>query len=188
MKKMPTKEIKQQRKSILQSLQLDDYRDNPSKDVLNKRLEKRKQRQRVLGGLEKKYEFNDTYMKKIQKNINYNISNKSIESLKEKYKNLHDIKLQIDTCSESIDSNRVPFSKHEIQEIYHTIETEIMNGYDMYNMIHALQYQLRTHKQEKVKRKQENIKDTFDSLGGIQLYLQLKNYLTDIGVDIYELH
>ncbi|WNM54246.1 hypothetical protein CoNPh17_CDS0050 [Staphylococcus phage S-CoN_Ph17] len=63
-----------------------------------------------------------------------------------------------------------------------------MNGYDMYNMIHALQYQLRTHKQEKVKRKQENIKDTFDSLGGIQLYLQLKNYLTDIGVDIYELH
>lgn len=188
MKKMPTKEIKQQRKSILQSLQLDDYRDNPSKDVLNKRLEKRKQRQRVLGGLEKKYEFNDTYMKKIKKNINYNISNKSIESLKEKYKNLHDIKLQIDTCSESIDSNRVPFSKHEIQEIYHTIETEIMNGYDMYNMIHALQYQLRTYKQEKVKRKQENIKDTFDSLGGIQLYLQLKNYLTDIGVDIYELH
>ncbi|WNM54244.1 hypothetical protein CoNPh17_CDS0048 [Staphylococcus phage S-CoN_Ph17] len=40
MKKMPTKEIKQQRKSILQSLQLDDYRDNPSKDVLNKRLKK----------------------------------------------------------------------------------------------------------------------------------------------------
>ncbi len=188
MKKIPTKEVKQQRKSILQSLQLDDYRDNPTKDILDKRLKKRKQRQKVLRGLEKKYEFNDTHMKKVKKNINYNISNEPTEILKEKYKNLRRIKLQMDTCINSIDSNRVPFSKREIQEIYHTIETENMNGYDMYNMMHALQYQLRVYKKEKVERKQENIKDTFDSLGGIQLYLKLKNYLTDIGVDIYELH
>ncbi|MDU6246474.1 hypothetical protein YJAMGPKP_CDS0101 [Staphylococcus phage PG-2021_46] len=189
MKKMPTKEIKQQRNSILQSLKLNDYRDNPTDEILQKRLNKRRQRQKVLKGLENKYDFDNNVNKNKRKNTTqYDISNKSINALKNKYKHLYEAKKQMEKCVDSIDSNKVPFSKKIIKEIYHTIETENMNGCDMYNMIHALQYQLKLHKKEKIERKQENIKNHFDSLGGIQLYLRLKNYLTDIGVDVYELH
>lgn len=187
MKKVPTKEVEQQRKSILQSLKLDDYRNNPTAEILQKRLNKRKQRQKVLKGLENKYDFVDNKPTQI-KPLKYNMCNKSTEDLKKKFRKLQDIKVQLDNCSDSVNTNRIPILKNEIQEIYHTIETEKMSGYDMYNMIHALQYQLRVHKQEKVQRKKENIKKTFDSLGGIQLYLKLKSYLTDIGVNIYELH
>ena len=188
MKKIPTKEVEQQRKSILQSLKLNDYRDNPTDEILQKRLNKRKQRQRVLIGLENKYDFVDNNPTKQIKPSKYNMSNKSIGDLKKRFSKLRNIKIQLDNYSDSANANKIPTFKDEIQEIYHTIETEKMSGYDMYNMIHALQYQLRVHKQQTVQRKKENIKKTFDSLGGIQLYLKLKSYLTDIGVNIYELH
>lgn len=186
MKKLPTEEVIRQRNSIVNSLKIDDYRDDPSKDVLDRRLIKRKQRQKTLRHLENKYDFIN--VKNKEQENGYNFFNKTNEQLIKKFKKLLEYKNLLDNYEETPRANKVPICKDEIQEIYHTIETKNMNGYDMYNMINALQYQLRTHKEEKIKRKKENIKKSFESMGGIQLYLKLKSYLTDIGVDIHELY
>lgn len=186
MKKVPTKAVIEQRNSIVNSLNIDDHRDSPSQEVLDKRLIKRRHRQKTLRGLENKYDFTNGNNRK--QDNGYNLSNKTNEQLIKKFKDLLKYKNLLDNYDETPKANKVPLFKSEIQEIYHTIETEKMNGHDMYNMINALQYQLRTHREEKIERKKENIKKSFDSLGGIQLYLKLKSYLTDIGVDIHELY
>lgn len=69
--------------------------------------------------------------------------------------------------------------------IYHTIETEKLNGYDMYNVMKALQHQLElqyNHLTDTAKAEKN-----FEERGGIKEYISLKNYLTDIGVDVNEI-
>lgn len=193
MKKIPNKKITQQRDSIKQSLLLDDYRDNPTKEILHKRIQKREQREELLNSLEMKYDFNEEEYAKIKtnpkdKSVKYNFADKTTDKLMKRFRHLQRLKDQLTQCECFSKVDRIPSAKEDIQYIYHIIETENMNGYDMYNMMHALQYQLRDYKEKKVEAKRENINKAFNEAGGIQLYLKLKDYLTDIGVDVYESH
>lgn len=193
MKKIPNKKIIQQRDSIKQSLLLDDYRDNPTKEILHKRIQKRKQREELLNSLEMKYDFNEEEYAQIKTNpkdkaVKYNFADKTTDKLMKRFRHLQRLKNQLTQCEYFSKVDRIPSAKEDIQYIYHIIETENMNGYDMYNMMHALQYQLRDYKEKKVEVKRENINKAFNEAGGIQLYLKLKDYLTDIGVSLHELH
>lgn len=193
MKKTPNKKIIQQRDSIKQSLLLDDYRDNPTKEILHKRIQKRKQREELLNRLEMKYDFNEEEYTLIKTNpkdkaVKYNFADKTTDKLMKRFRHLQRLKDQLTQCECFSKVDRIPSAKKDIQYIYHIIETENMNGYDMYNMMHALQYQLRDYKEKKVEAKRENINKAFNEAGGIQLYLKLKDYLTDIGVNVHELH
>ena len=193
MKKMPNKKIIQQRDSIKQSLLLDDYRDNPTKEILHKRIQKRKQREELLNSLEMKYDFNEEEYAQIKTNpkdkaLKYNFADKTTDKLMKRFRHLQRLKNQLTQCECFSKVDKIPSTKEDIQYIYHIIETENMNGYDMYNMMHALQYQLRDYKEKKVEAKRENINKAFNEAGGIKLYLKLKDYLTDIGVNVHELH
>lgn len=197
MKKVPTQKVIEQRNSMIESLKKDDYRGAPSQEVIKQRLIKRKHRERSLRELENKFQFEDMPKEAVKseskpkantKKNEYNMSNKTTDQLIEKFKKLSKLKKQLDNCHDCKKVNKIPTAKGIIQQIYHTIETEKMNGYDMYNMINALQYQLRAHKEHKTEEKRENIKKMFDNIGGIQLYLKLKSYLKDIGVNTNELY
>ena len=63
-----------------------------------------------------------------------------------------------------------------------------MDAANMYNVMKALQYQLKKQDSYKKEKKRSDVEGSFNKLGGIKEYLKLKNYLTDIGVKTYEIN
>lgn len=190
-KKQPNKNVRKAYNDLQNALKEDIYRYNPSDDVLKKRKLKKERREHLLNELEGKYDFGETPKKKVVKNAptKVKIKNKSISNDNkhiEKFRELKKLKEKISKIDEEdTDINPVV---HNIFSIYHTIETENMDAADMYNVMKALQYQLKKQDSYKKEKKRSNVQNDFDNIGGIKEYLKLKNYLTDIGVKTYEIN
>lgn len=190
-KKQPNKNVRKAYNDLQNALKEDIYRYNPSDDVLKKRKLKKERREHLLNELEGKYDFGETPQKKVVKNAptKVKIKNKSISNDSkyiEKFRELKKLKEKISKIDEEdTDINPVV---HNIFSIYHTIETENMDAADMYNVMKALQYQLKKQDSYKKEKKRSNVQNDFDNIGGIKEYLKLKNYLTDIGVKTYEIN
>ncbi len=190
-KKQPNKNVRKAYNDLQNALKEDIYRYNPSDDVLKKRKLKKERREHLLNELESKYDFGETPKKKVVKNAptKVKIKNKSISDGSkyiEKFRELKKSKEKISKIDEEdTDINPVV---HNIFSIYHTIETENMDAADMYNVMKALQYQLKKQDSYKKEKKRSNVQNSFDNMGGIKEYLKLKNYLTDIGVKTYEIN
>ena len=190
-KKQPNKNVIKAYNDLQNALKEDIYRYNPSDDVLKKRKLKKERREHLLNELERKYDFGETPKKKVVKNTptKVKIKNKSISNDSkyiEKFRELKKLKEKISKIEEeNIDINPVVGN---IFTIYHTIETENMDAANMYNVMKALQYQLKKQDSYKKEKKKSNVESDFNKLGGIKEYLKLKNYLTDIGVKTYEIN
>ena len=190
-KKQPNKNVRKAYNDLQNALEEDIYRYNPSDDVLKKRKLKKERREHLLNELERKYDFGETPKKKVVKNTptKVKIKNKSISNDSkyiEKFRELKKLKEKISKIEEeNTDINPVV---HNIFSIYHTIETENMDAANMYNVMKALQYQLKKQDSYKKEKKRSNVESSFNKLGGIKEYLKLKNYLTDIGVKTYEIN
>lgn len=190
-KKQPNKNVRKAYNDLQNALKEDIYRYNPSDDVLKKRKLKKERREHLLNELEGKYDFGETPQKKVVKNAptKVKIKNKSISNDSkyiEKFRELKKLKEKISKIDEEdTDINPVV---HNIFSIYHTIETKNMDAADMYNVMKALQYQLKKQDSYKKEKKRSNVQNDFDNIGGIKEYLKLKNYLTDIGVKTYEIN
>lgn len=190
-KKQPNENVRKAYNDLQNALKEDIYRYNPSDDVLKKRKLKKERREHLLNELEGKYDFGETPQKKVVKNAptKVKIKNKSISDGSkyiEKFRELKKLKEKISKIDEEdTDINPVV---HNIFSIYHTIETENMDAADMYNVMKALQYQLKKQDSYKKEKKRSNVQNSFDNMGGIKEYLKLKNYLTDIGVKTYEIN
>lgn len=190
-KKQPNENVRKAYDDLQNALKEDIYRYNPSDDVLKKRKLKKERREHLLNELEGKYDFGETPQKKVVKNAptKVKIKNKSISDGSqyiEKFRELKKLKEKISKIDEEdTDINPVV---HNIFSIYHTIETENMDAADMYNVMKALQYQLKKQDSYKKEKKKSNVQNSFDNMGGIKEYLKLKNYLTDIGVKTYEIN
>ena len=190
-KKQPNKNVRKAYNDLQNALEEDIYRYNPSDDVLKKRKLKKERREHLLNELERKYDFGETPQKKIVKDAptKVKIKNKSISDDSkyiERFRELKKLKEKISKIDEEdTDINPVV---HNIFSIYHTIETENMDAADMYNVMKALQYQLKKQDSYKKEKKRSNVESSFNNLGGIKEYLKLKNYLTDIGVKTYEIN
>ena len=190
-KKQPNKNVIKAYNDLQNALKEDIYRYNPSDDVLKKRKLKKERREHLLNELERKYDFRETPKNKVVKNTptKVKIKNKSISDDNkyiERFRELKKLKEKISKIDEEdTDINPVV---HNIFSIYHTIETENMDAADMYNVMKALQYQLKKQDSHKKEVKRSNVESSFNNLGGIKEYLKLKNYLTDIGVKTYEIN
>lgn len=190
-KKQPNKNVRKVYDDLQNALKEDIYRYNPSDDVLKKRKLKKERREHLLNELESKYDFGETSKKKVVKNAptKVKIKNKSISNDSkhiEKFRELKKLKEKISKIEdEDTDINPVV---RNIFTIYHTVETENMDAADMYNVMKALQYQLKKQDSYKKEKKRSNVESSFNNLGGIKEYLKLKNYLTDIGVKTYEIN
>ena len=190
-KKQPNKNVRKAYNDLQNALEEDIYRYNPSDDVLKKRKLKKERREHLLNELERKYDFGETPKKKVVKNAptKVKIKNKSISADSkyiEKFRELKKLKEKISKIDEKdTDINPVV---HNIFSIYHTIETENMDAADMYNVMKALQYQLKKQDSYKKEVKRSNVESSFNKLGGIKERSKLKNYLTDIGVKTYEIN
>ena len=190
-KKQPNKNVIKAYNDLQNALKEDIYRYSPSDDVLKKRKLKKERREHLLNELESKYDFGETPKKKVVKNTStkVKIKNKSISDDSkyiERFRELKKLKEKISKIDEEdTDINPVV---HNIFSIYHTIETENMDAADMYNVMKALQYQLKKQDSYKKEVKRSNVESSFNKLGGIKEYLKLKNYLTDIGVKTYEIN
>lgn len=188
-KKQPNKNVKKAYDDLKNALKEDIYRYSPSDDVLKKRKLKKERREHLLNELEKKYDFEEIPKKEITKTPtkvkirNKNISNDS--KYIEKFRELKKLKEKISKIEEE-DTDINPVVSN-IFTIYHTIETQNMDAANMYNVMKALQYQLKKQDSYKKEKKRSNVESDFNKLGGIKEYLKLKNYLTDIGVKIYEI-
>ena len=174
MKKVPSENIMKLHKDLLLTLDKDIYRDNPSKDILNKRKAKQKRLQKQVNDLENKYEFD------INKHQSINKSDWI-----EEFTLLNNLKEKIEREDFSYNIN---FTDTELHRLYHTIETEKLNAADMYSVVKALQLNLQRDKEYRCSKKKDNTIKDFNQRGGIQRYNQLKNYLTDIGVNVYEIN
>lgn len=190
-KKQPNKNVRKAYNDLQNALKEDIYRYNPSDDVLKKRKLKRERREHLLNELERKYDFEETPKKKVVKNAptKVKIKNNSISDDSkyiEKFRELKKLKEKISEIEEE-DTVINPVVSN-IFTIYHTIETENMDAANMYNVMEALQYQLKKQDIYKKEKKRSNVEISFNKLGGIKEYLKLKNYLTDIGVKTYEIN
>ena len=103
-----------------------------------------------------------------------------------KFKQLKQLKHAIVEKEQSKDKEFNSYSK-EIQDIYHTIESEVMGASDMYNVMKALQYQVRKSREVEKNTSLASMKKEFERLGGMKDYVAIKNYLTDKGVNVNEL-
>lgn len=104
-----------------------------------------------------------------------------------KFKQLKQLKHAIVEKEQSKDKEFNSYSK-EIQDIYHTIESEVMGASDMYNVMKALQYQVRKSREVAKNTSLASMKKEFERLGGMKEYVAIKNYLTDKGVNVNELN
>ena len=190
-KKQPNENVRKAYNDLQNALKEDIYRYNPNDDVLKKRKLKKERREHLLNELESKYDFGETPKKRVVKNTStkVKIKNESISDDSkyiERFRELKKLKEKISKIDEEdTDINPVV---HNIFSIYHTIETENMDAADMYNVMKALQYQLKKQDSYKKEVKRSNVESSFNKLGGIKEYLKLKNYLTDIGVKTYEIN
>src|SRR5699024_1703933 len=190
-KKQPNKNVRKTYNDLRNALKEDIYRYNPSDDVLKKRKLKKERREHLLNELERKYDFGETPKKKVVKNAptKVKIKNKSISDDSkyiEKFRELKKLKEKISKIEE--ENTVINPVVSNIFTIYHTIETENMDAANMYNVMKALQYQLKKQDSYKKEKKRSNVESSFNNLGGIKEYLKLKNYLTDIGVKTYEIN
>ena len=189
-KKQPNKNVRKAYNDLQNALEEDIYRYNPSEDVLKKRKLKKKRREHLLKELEEKYDFEETPNNVIKKNTTkVKIKNKNIPSDSEyieKFRKLKRLKEKISKIEEG--NTEINPTVYNIFNIYHTIETENMDAANMYNVMKALQYQLKKQDSYKKEKKKSNVESDFNKLGGIKEYLKLKNYLTDIGVKTYEIN
>ena len=187
-KKQPNKNVRKAYNDLQNALKEDIYRYNPSEDVLKKRKLKKERREHLLKELEEKYDFEETPKKTIKKDTTkVKIKNIPIDSKYiEKFRELKKLKEKISKIEEE-DTDINPVVSN-IFTIYHTIETENMDAANMYNVMKALQYQLKKQDSYKKEKKRSNVESSFNNLGGIKEYLKLKNYLTDIGVKTYEIN
>ena len=189
-KKQPNKNVRKAYNDLQNALKEDIYRYNPSEDVLKKRRLKKKRREHLLKELEEKYDFEETPNNVIKKNTTkVKIKNKNIPSDSEyieKFRKLKRLKEKISKIEEG--NTEINPTVYNIFNIYHTIETENMDAANMYNVMKALQYQLKKQDSYKKEKKRSNVESSFNKLGGIKEYLKLKNYLTDIGVKTYEIN
>ena len=190
-KKQPNKNVRKAYNDLQNALEEDIYRYNPSDDVLKKRKLKKERREHLLNELESKYDFGETPKKKVVKNapMKVKIKNKSISDDSkyiEKFRKLKKLKERISEVEEE-DTDIDP-TRGDIFTIYHTIETHNMDAANMYNVMKALQYQLKKQDSLKKEVKKSNLRGVFNNMGGIKEYLKLKNYLTDIGVKTYEIN
>ena len=190
-KKQPNKNVREAYNDLQNALKEDIYRYNPSDDVLKKRKLKKERREHLLNELERKYDFGETPKKKVVKNAptKVKIKNKSISDDSkyiEKFRELKKLKEKISKIEE--ENTVINPVVSNIFTIYHTIETENMDAANMYNVMKALQYQLKKQDSYKKEKKRSNVESSFNNLGGIKEYLKLKNYLTDIGVKTYEIN
>ena len=174
MKKVPSENILKLHNDLLLTLEKDIYRDNPSNEILSKRKAKQKRLQKHVNDLENKYEFDINKCQSINKS-----------DWIEEFTLLNNIKEKIEREDFSY---RINFTDTELHRLYHTIETEKLNAADMYSVVKALQLNLQRHKEYKCSKKKDNTIRTFNERGGIQRYNKLKNYLTDIGVNVYEIN
>ena len=190
-KKQPNKNVRKAYNDLQNALKEDIYRYRPSDDVLKKRKLKKERREHLLNELESKYDFGETPKKRVVKNTStkVKIKNESISDDSkyiERFRELKKLKEKISKIDEKdTDINPVVYN---IFSIYHTIETENMDAANMYNVMKALQYQLKKQDSYKKEKKRSNVESSFNKLGGIKEYLKLKNYLTDIGVKTYEIN
>ena len=190
-KKQPNKNVRKAYNDLQNALKEDIYRYSPSDDVLKKRKLKKERREHLLNELESKYDFGETPKKRVVKNTStkVKIKNESISDDSkyiERFRELKKLKEKISKIDEKdTDINPVVYN---IFSIYHTIETENMDAANMYNVMKALQYQLKKQDSYKKEVKRSNVESSFNKLGGIKEYLKLKNYLTDIGVKTYEIN
>ena len=189
-KKQPNKNVIKAYNDLQNALKEDIYRYNPSDDVLKKRKLKKERREHLLKELEEKYDFEETPNNVIKKNTTkVKIKNKNIPSDSEyieKFRKLKRLKEKISKIEEG--NTEINPTVYNIFNIYHTIETENMDAANMYNVMKALQYQLKKQDSYKKEKKKSNVESDFNKLGGIKEYLKLKNYLTDIGVKTYEIN
>ena len=189
-KKQPNKNVRKAYNDLRNALKEDIYRYSPSDDVLKKRKLKKKRREHLLKELEEKYDFEETPNNVIKKNTTkVKIKNKNIPSDSEyieKFRKLKRLKEKISKIEEG--NTEIDPTVYNIFNIYHTIETENMDAANMYNVMKALQYQLKKQDSYKKEKKKSNVESDFNKLGGIKEYLKLKNYLTDIGVKTYEIN
>lgn len=189
-KKQPNKNVKKAYDDLKNALKEDIYRYSPSDDVLKKRKLKKERREYLLNELEKKYDFEETPKRVITKApTKVKIKNKNISDDSkyiEKFRELKKLKEKISKIEEE-DTDINPVVSN-IFTIYHTIETQNMDAANMYNVMKALQYQLKRQDSYKKEKKKSNVESSFNKLGGIKEYLKLKNYLTDIGVKTYEIN
>ena len=190
-KKQPNKNVRKAYNDLQNALKEDIYRYNPSDDVLKKRKLKKERREHLLNELERKYDFGETSKKKVVKNapMKVKIKNKSISDDSkyiEKFRELKKLKEKISKIEE--ENTVINPVVSNIFTIYHTIETENMDAANMYNVMRALQYQLKKQDSYKKEVKRSNVQSKFNDMGGIKEYLKLKNYLTDIGVKTYEIN
>ena len=190
-KKQPNKNVRKAYNDLQNALKEDIYRYSPSDDVLKKRKLKKERREHLLNELERKYDFGETPKKKVVKNapMKVKIKNKSISDDSkyiEKFRELKKLKEKISKIEE--ENTVINPVVSNIFTIYHTIETENMDAANMYNVMKALQYQLKKQDSYKKEVKRSNVQSKFNDMGGIKEYLKLKNYLTDIGVKTYEIN
>ena len=189
-KKQPNKNVRKAYNDLQNALKEDIYRYSPSDDVLKKRKLKKERREHLLKELEEKYDFEETPNNVIKKNTTkVKIKNKNIPSDSEyieKFRKLKRLKEKISKIEEG--NTEINPTVYNIFNIYHTIETENMDAANMYNVMKALQYQLKKQDSYKKEKKKSNVESDFNKLGGIKEYLKLKNYLTDIGVKTYEIN
>ena len=179
-KKQPDKNVRKTYNDLKNALKEDIYRYCPNDDILKKRKLKKERRENLLNDLEKKYDFGDV-PKETEKKTPTNDS-KYIE----KFRKLKKLKERISEVEEE-DTDIDP-TRGDIFTIYHTIETHNMDAANMYNVMKALQYQLKKQDSLKKEVKKSNLRGEFNNMGGIKEYLKLKNYLTDIGVKTYEIN
>lgn len=104
-----------------------------------------------------------------------------------KFKHMKELKNSILEKENSQDKEFNSYNK-EIQDIYHIIESEVMGASDMYNVMKALQYQVRKSREIEKSTSLASMKKEFERLGGMREYIAIKNYLTDKGVNVNELN
>lgn len=183
MRKPATKNIMKLHSDLVESSKEDIYRDNPSDDVLNKRKMKQKRRAKQLRDLEQKYFL--TKEKKVTPPKSNKLANMSKEKCIDKFTKLKRMKKQIEEDMFRVDVNPLD---DNYSYLYHTIETEKLNAADMYGVIKALQTHLQREHEKTINKKKENVTEIFENSGGISQYNALKNYLTDMGVNVHEIN
>lgn len=186
MRKQPSDNIIKLHNEIVEALKEDVYRDNPSKEILHKRNNKKKRREKQLRDLETKYIFNNNML---QSETTKTTETKKVTHGNDKYINQFTCLKQLkNNITNEIEHSKIVFDNPKLQYIYHTIETEKMNAADMYSMMKALQTELQHSNQRICDKKRDRCKREFEKRGGIKKYNQLKNYLTDIGVNVHEIN
>lgn len=183
MRKQPSKNIIKLHNDLMDSLKEDIHRDNPSEEVLKKRKAKQKKRNSHLRDLESKYYL--TRERKETPSKSSKIVNMSKDKCIDKFIKLKRLKTQIE---EDMFTAHINPMDHNYSYLYHTIETEKLNAADMYNVVKALQNHLQEKYDNTISQKRDNVIQIFENSGGISHYNALKNYLTDMGVNVHEIN